>query len=148
MIVPDLDDGSELASRLPGHRVLGAAELEPSDAWRPRAAEPDALAYVLFTSGSTGIPKGVTVQHSNVLWLLNTMRERYRLDEHDRISQTHELTFDVSVWDMFVTWDSGASLCCPSQKELISPGRFIRESRLTVWSRSRRQPSSCAASAS
>src|SRR5205807_2543220 len=107
--------------------------LEPADSWKPAAWDPSSVAYVLFTSGSTGVPKGVTVRHSNVTWLIDTMVERYGIDENDRVSQTHELTFDVSVWDMFVTWERGGCLCCPSQKELIAPGRFINHAALSVW---------------
>src|SRR5439155_9357275 len=42
-------------------------------------------------------------------------------------------TFDLSAHDMFVAWESGACLCCPTQKQLIKPGAFINDARLTVW---------------
>src|SRR5439155_5413193 len=53
--------------------------------------------------------------------------------EEDRCSQTFDVTFDLSVHDMFVTWEAGACLCCPTRKELIKPGEFISGSRLTTW---------------
>ena len=43
------------------------------------------------------------------------------------------MTFDLSVFDMFVAWERGACLCCPPEQELMAPGRFIRESGITVW---------------
>lgn len=133
IVVPDAPDVAGLSDRWPGHTILGADQLEPAAAWEPAAADPSDIAYVLFTSGSTGIPKGVTVTHGNATWIVETMVERYGVTEEDRISQTHEFTFDVSVWDMFVTWERGACLCCPTTKELIKPGAFIRNARLSIW---------------
>ena len=50
------------------------------------------------------------------------MVERYGITEHDRFSQTFDLTFDLSVFDMFVAWERGACLCCPPEKALMTPG--------------------------
>jgi amino acid adenylation domain-containing protein len=133
VLAPDDPDVSWLRDRLPAHTVLGARELEPAATWTPQPVDPDALAYLLFTSGSTGVPKGVMVAHRNVTGLMANMVDRYEVTERDRVSQTHELTFDVSVFDMFVTWRAGACLCCPTQKELMAPGGFIRESGITIW---------------
>jgi amino acid adenylation domain-containing protein len=99
----------------------------------PPAAGGAAIAYLLFTSGSTGRPKGVGVTHANVTFFLGAIRERYGFGPEDRFSQTFDLTFDLSVFDQFVAWDAGGCLCCPSDAQLMSPARFIRESRLSVW---------------
>jgi amino acid adenylation domain-containing protein len=108
------------------------AKLETIDPVPPRLAG-DAIAYLLFTSGSTGRPKGVGVAQRNVVAFLDAIRERYDFGPEDRFSQTFDLTFDLSVFDMFVAWGSGGCLCCPSPAQLISPARFIRDSELTVW---------------
>jgi amino acid adenylation domain-containing protein len=133
LVLPDEDDPGALAARLPAHRVVGARELEPAASLEPAAVDPDAVAYLLFTSGSTGVPKGVMVAHRNVNHYVDVLAERYEISEEDRFSQTAEMTFDNSVLDMFVPWERGACVCCPSQKTLIKPGRYIRDSRLTVW---------------
>ncbi|MGH2939425.1 MAG: amino acid adenylation domain-containing protein [Solirubrobacterales bacterium] len=99
----------------------------------PPAAGPEAIAYLLFTSGSTGRPKGVGVTHANVTSFLAAIRERYGFGPADRFSQTFDLTFDLSVFDQFVAWDAGGCLCCPSEAQLMSPARFIRDSELSVW---------------
>jgi non-ribosomal peptide synthetase component F len=44
-----------------------------------------------------------------------------------------ELTFDLSVFDMFAAWEHGACLCCPSARDLLNPAAFIRRSNLTIW---------------
>jgi amino acid adenylation domain-containing protein len=99
----------------------------------PVFAAADAIAYLLFTSGSTGRPKGVGVAHSNVVSFVKAVVERYGIDENDRFSQTFDMTFDLSVFDMFVAWERGACVCCPSERQLMAPSRFIRDSELSVW---------------
>ncbi|HTX47079.1 MAG TPA: amino acid adenylation domain-containing protein [Solirubrobacteraceae bacterium] len=115
------------------HRVFAGAGLRQAAEWQPPVVHPGALAYVLFTSGSTGRPKGVMISHRNVLHYIDALSARYGIDEHDRFSQMAELTFDNSVLDMFLAWEHGACVCCPTGKELIKPGGFITRAGLTVW---------------
>lgn len=133
VIAPDVEDASAIRAQLPAHTILGAHDLSAAGAWAPPHPDPDALAYLLFTSGSTGKPKGVMVAHRNVRAFLDYMLDRYEVTERDRLSQMFDLTFDLSVFDMFMSWERGACICCPSKKDLISPGRFIKESDLTIW---------------
>jgi len=133
IICPDRNDVSELADKLPKHQVIGAAELADAAEWRPPTTNANSIAYLLFTSGSTGQPKGVMVSHANVLHYVDYVTKRYGIGSSDRLSQTFDLTFDLSAHDLFVTWGSGACLCVPSQKQMIKPGAFINEARLTTW---------------
>jgi amino acid adenylation domain-containing protein len=133
IVAPDHPDPAALAAGLPGHHVLGPHDLASASAWTPPAVGADALAYLLFTSGSTGTPKGVVVAQRNVFHYVDVLIERYEVGEEDRFSQTHDLTFDNSVLDMFVPWERGACVCCPSTKALIKPGGFIRAQGLTTW---------------
>src|SRR2546430_1393178 len=126
VLLPDIPDVAPLRRKWPQHRFAGSKDLAPASNWRAPGVNPDAIAYLLFTSGSTGIPKAVMVANRNVIAFLEYIVERYQIAESDRFSHMFDMTFDLSVFDMFVCWGRGACLCCPSQKELIAPGRFIR----------------------
>src|SRR5437667_2429018 len=73
------------------------------------------------------------VAHRNVTPFIDVMVDRYGITEEDRFSQTFDLTFDLSVFDMFVAWERGACLCCPDERRLLEPSAFVRDSGLTAW---------------
>ena len=133
ILMPDHDNVKGFQEKLPGHTILGMKDLAPAESWETKPVSSDSIAYLLFTSGSTGMPKGVMVAQRNVRHLVDAMVNRYGITECDRFSQTFDMTFDLSAFDMFVAWERGACVCCPTSKELITPGRFIQDSRLTVW---------------
>ncbi len=133
IILPECPDAGEYTARWPQHQFTNAGDLNYQPAKLPPSCSGDGVAYLLFTSGSTGVPKGVAVAHRNVRHFVQTAVERYQIDESDRFSQTFDLTFDLSAFDMFVAWEKGACVCCPSRKALLNPTQFIRDSRLTVW---------------
>lgn len=133
LLCPDRSDVTQLAAKFPAHRIMGADDLAQADDWRPPNVASDSMAYLLFTSGSTGQPKGVMVSHANVQHYVDYVTKRYGFTSEDRMSQTFDLTFDLSAHDMFVAWHNGACVCCPTQKQLIKPGAFVNDARLTVW---------------
>jgi non-ribosomal peptide synthetase component F len=73
------------------------------------------------------------VAHRNVTHFVDAMVERYGITEHDRFSQTFDLTFDLSAFDMFVCWERGGCLCAPTQSQKMLPGKYVNDCRLTVW---------------
>lgn len=91
-----------------------------------------ATAYLLFTSGSTGVPKGVPVSQSNACAYMNYAAEHFRINASDRCSQNFDLTFDLSVHDLFTCWDAGATLC-PYSEQTLTPATLIGEKGITVW---------------
>jgi len=101
----------------------------------PSNPEPDSdkPVYLLFTSGSTGAPKGVSVNGKNLKFYLNYTLNRYQINEFDKISQMFDLTFDLSVHDIFLAAMSGGCLCVVPERVLMGPAKYIREKELTLW---------------
>ena len=89
--------------------------------------------YIMFTSGSTGKPKGVPISEDNLLTYLDFVGPLCGLTSDDKASQTFDLTFDLSVHDLFVTWLSGACLYVLPESALFSPGTFIKKHQLSAW---------------
>jgi amino acid adenylation domain-containing protein len=98
-----------------------------------RTPDEEDVCYILFTSGSTGTPKGVPIQHRNVDAYLRHVIPRYEIGVGDRLSQTFDLTFDLSVFDLFAAWGAGATLVVPHRNDLMAPARFVVERRITHW---------------
>ncbi|HTJ67858.1 MAG TPA: amino acid adenylation domain-containing protein [Actinospica sp.] len=125
-----------LLAGLPHAPVVLAPESDLPDAAPlrelPEIAAED-TAYLLFTSGSTGVPKGVPITHGNVRAFLDANQDRYGFTEADRFSQTFEQTFDLSVFDLFMAWDNGARVCSMQAIELLSPYGFLERNGVTVW---------------
>ncbi|MFJ8752649.1 amino acid adenylation domain-containing protein [Streptomyces sp. NPDC102441] len=123
--------------RVDGIRLLAVdptqARGEPPAPVPPLLDAPEAEAYLLFTSGSTGTPKGVPIRQSNASAFLETVRNRYGLEPGARCSQCFDLTFDLSVFDLFAVWSAGATLVVPSRNDLLRPVRFIADNALTHW---------------
>ena len=88
-----------------------AADVAPvSDADRLAPLRGDHPAYTLFTSGSTGQPKGVTVSHRAIVNRLLWMADEYAIGADDRTLQKTPITFDVSVWELFLPFVTGGAL--------------------------------------
>ncbi|WP_422558169.1 amino acid adenylation domain-containing protein, partial [Gordonia sp. (in: high G+C Gram-positive bacteria)] len=88
-----------------------------TDIDRLRPARAEDAAYTLFTSGSTGQPKGVTVSHRAIANRLEWMRDWYAIGAGDVFVQKTPVTFDVSVWELFLPAAVGARLV------IAEPGR-------------------------
>ncbi|MDS1115206.1 amino acid adenylation domain-containing protein [Gordonia westfalica] len=103
---------ARFADRLldPADRHLDRHDAPITDADRNAALRPEHPAYILFTSGSTGVPKAVSVPHQAVVNRLVWMQDRYPIDGRDVVLQKTPITFDVSVWELFWPLIAGADL--------------------------------------
>jgi amino acid adenylation domain-containing protein len=84
------------------------------------AIDPDDPAYVFFTSGSTGVPKGVLGSHKGLSHFLSWQRETFAIGPSDRVAQLTALSFDAVLRDIFLPLTSGATLCLPDDDALGS----------------------------
>ncbi|WP_051021330.1 non-ribosomal peptide synthetase [Nocardia araoensis] len=88
----------------------GLAATPITDTERVRPLRPEHPAYVVFTSGSTGLPKGVTITHAAIVNQLAWLAARYRLGAHDRVLLKTPATFDLSVWEFWSPLVTGGRL--------------------------------------
>jgi amino acid adenylation domain-containing protein len=133
LLLADRSDTRNLAERWPIHTFVGFDDFEEAESYGAQDPPDESMAYLLFTSGSTGNPKGVMVAHRNVVAFVDAMVERYSITEEDRVAQTSDLTFDLSVLPIYLAWERGACLCCATGNDLIHPRKFIQSSDLTFW---------------
>jgi amino acid adenylation domain-containing protein/FkbH-like protein len=95
---------------------------------------PDDAAYIFFTSGTTGIPKGVLGLHKGLAHFINWQRDRFAVGPDDRSAQLTGLSFDVVLRDIFLPLTSGATLCLPQEDDLGADRvtAWLRRERITI----------------
>ena len=95
--------------------------------------EENQYAYLLFTSGSTGNPKGVIVKQSSALHYITAFIKRSKANQFDKFTQIADLTFDFSVHDCFVAWAVGAAVYSISEDYLIGVATLVQQHKITFW---------------
>jgi amino acid adenylation domain-containing protein len=120
-----------LRNRLPGVGCavyeIDAYGSEPATANAPavRAAGRENAAYVIYTSGTSGHPKGVVVEHRNLLHYVQAAAEAFAIRQGDRVLQFASLAFDASVEEIFTTLAAGGTLVLRDDGMLESAATFL-----------------------
>ncbi len=115
-------------------QLAGELEQEPETdlPWRGR---PDALVYVMYTSGSTGQPKGVEVTHEALTNLLEAMAEAPGMTASDRLLAVTTVSFDIAALELYLPLMRGARVVLASRQDALDPqalARLVREQGVTV----------------
>ncbi|QKV72487.1 amino acid adenylation domain-containing protein [Amycolatopsis sp. Hca4] len=121
-VVTTRDVEAKLPAALP-RVLLDDPALETASTEDPQVAiVPENAAYVLYTSGSSGRPKGVVLQHSGVAKLVATQVERFGVGPHSRVLQFASPSFDVAFWDLCLGLLSGGRLVVvPAERRVAGP---------------------------
>lgn len=109
---------------------------EESPAYEPARLSDANPAYILHTSGSTGVPKGVAISHLNALTFVNMAADFFELSENDRLCNHAPLHFDLSVFDLFGAVKAGAAIVLVPESLSAFPqalAELIEKERISVW---------------
>ena len=94
------------------------------------------LAYIIFTSGSTGEPKGVAISHAGAVNTIEDINRRYNVTEKDSVLGVSQLSFDLSVYDIFGVLGTGGTLVYPEDERKKEPAhlaQLIAQHHITLW---------------
>jgi len=117
--------------------VFSRTDLDAASSSSPaQQCTPEDGSHILFTSGSTGVPKGVVITHSNVIAFVAWALKHFGIDHTDRFSGHTPFHFDLSTFDIFGAITAGAQIhLVPPEAALLPPKlvEFIHKSELTQW---------------
>jgi len=134
---------SWLAGRLAGLEETRQLAVDDDDQWRGHPPSlpagtcgPRDLAYVIFTSGSSGSPKGVMIEHAAAVNTILDINRRFGVGPRDRVLGVSALSFDLSVYDIFGLLAAGGAVVMPDHRRRRDPSHWLElcgRAGVTIW---------------
>ena len=128
---------SDNAGNVTGYKVIAVDLLAKADSCTLKTeGNIDEIAYIIHTSGSTGVPKGVIITHGSAVNTIEDINSRYEIEETDTAIGLSQLYFDLSVYDIFGLLSVGGCLCYPNMERYMDASYWYElcgKYNVTVW---------------
>jgi non-ribosomal peptide synthetase component F len=135
--IQDIKEKKDAEELFKSKELIFTEEIEknPGENLVPVVSSTD-IAYVIFTSGTTGTPKGVVEQHRPVINIIQWVNKTFDVNGSDKLLFVVSLSFDLSVYDIFGILASGASIRVAGNEEIKSPEKLLEiifNEEVTFW---------------